>query len=206
MTPGDGRVPAGRDGRTARRAPKLLGHTTPWTRRHERTYHEGVVAGHQGGIKISSFLRITALFVSLAIAGCLQPTEPILSQTPRLSTTAEVSPQAVITGSLVNVTLSVTNHESHTVTLGFRSTCQLLYVVHDWRGIKVSEEFLCGAMQTGLTLKAGETRRQTSVWRAARYDYGQHAYVPLTPGLYRIQATLAEHGYLSRPFVVKLLE
>jgi len=154
----------------------------------------------------SRFRRIAALFVSFAFAGCSQPTEPIHSPAPRLSTAVEVSPPALVTGSIVNVTLSVTNHGRGPVTLEFGSACQLLYIVHDQRGVEVSPGWMCAGMETELTLKAGETRRKESVWRAARYDYDQHVYVPLPPGPYQVQAYLTGHGYLSQPFVVELLE
>jgi hypothetical protein len=151
-------------------------------------------------------LRKTAtLFVAFAFAGCM-PTEPFRSQAPRLSTAVEVSPPTMVTGSLVTVTLAVTNHERRPVTLQFGSACQLLYVVHDQHGIPVSDDWACAAVLTELTLQAGETRRQESAWRAARYDYDQHVYLPLPPGPYQIQAYLPGHGYLSQPFVVQLLE
>lgn len=151
------------------------------------------------------FRKIAALFVSFAFAGCSQPTEPIHSPAPRLSTAVEVSPPSMVTGSVVTVTLSVTNHGRGPVTLEFGSACQLLYVVYDQRGIQVSDGWVCATIPTELTLEAGETKRQADMWRAARYDYGQRAYVPLPPGPYQIQAYLTDHGYLSEPFVVQLL-
>lgn len=158
----------------------------------------------------SRFRKIAALFVGLAFAGCSQPTEVIDSPapppTPHLSTAVEVSPPTMVTGSLVAVTLSVTNHERRTVTLGFGSGCQVLFVVYDRRGIRVSEDVACTAMGSALALNAGETRRYESVWRAVRYDYGQDAYVPLPPGPYRFRAYIVGHGYLSQPFVVQVLE
>jgi len=162
----------------------------------------------------------------VSLAGCVQPTGPVHSSSaatseraPRssavreeadhrlfhLSTSVEAG-RSMVTGSFNVVQLSVTNHEREPVTLGFGSGCQLLYVVYDLHGNQVSSSFGCTAFPTQLTIGARETVRQTTTWEPERYDYGQHAYVPLPAGLYRMHAYISEHGYESPPFMVRLVE
>ena len=170
--------------------------------------------------------NVAALCVTLASAGCMQITEPIhrplapihasaLRQSasraeaplrlPRLSTSAEVGERSIVTGSLLNIVLSVTNHQREPVTLSFAATCQLLFVVYDQHGTRVSENWGCATFPTTLTLGPRETVRRTSVWLAARYNYAQGGYVPLPAGTYRIHAYISGHGYQSPPFVLRLL-
>ena len=168
---------------------------------------------------------LIALSLSLVFGGCVQSTEPFqlpveqaresartlspvrshaVQLGPRLRTSVEVTPRRFVTGSLVTLNLSVTNHEREPVTLHFGATCQLLFIVYDRHGAQVSESWICGFFPTTLSLGAGETVRRTEGWLAAHYDYSQHADVPLPPGPYRIHAYLPEHGYLSPPFVVQV--
>jgi hypothetical protein len=112
----------------------------------------------------------------------------------------------MVTGSLNFFQLSVTNHEREPVTLGFAGTTQLVYVVYDLHGNQVSSAWGTFAFPTALTIGAGETVLEDTAWRPQRYDYSLHAYVPLSAGLYRMQAYIYEHGYYSPPFMVWVRE
>ncbi len=174
----------------------------------------------------SKYHVLVALSISLASASCTQPTEPIHStfsptrqgtprpaearaeaalRIPRLSTSVEFV-RTMVTGSYATAVLSVTNHERESVTLRFNDSCQLLYVVYDRHGTQVSEGWSCFFFGSTLTLGPGETVEKRLAWRAARYDEGQHGYVPLPTGPYRMHAYLKKFGYMSPPFVVRLVE
>jgi hypothetical protein len=112
----------------------------------------------------------------------------------------------MVTGSLNFFQLSVTNHEQEPVTIGFTGGCQLVYVVYDLHGDQVSSAIGCITFPTALTIGAKETVLENTAWRPTRYDYNQHAYVPLPAGLYRMHAYIYEHGYYSPPFMVRVRE
>jgi len=178
---------------------------------------------------------IAALSAVVTLLGCMELTGPPLQPVPartrsrdvvqsthqvgaatdrlRLTTRVRASERFMVTGDLAHLVLSVTSHEREPVTLGFPHSCQLLYVVYDWRGTEVSEGYGCLTFPSDLTLRPGETVEQRASWRAKRYDERLRTYVPLPPGRYRIHAFLDRHwpeswsrvGYLSPPFVMRLL-
>lgn len=160
---------------------------------------------HERWSMASKTCCLAVMVVSLLAAGCWKPTEPASTGYPHL-TTAVLSQPTVAPGGTLNLILSVTNHEPEEVMIGFPSTCQLLYAVHNGIGAQVSEGFACGAMQTTLRLGPGETREVATTWKASRYVYEKGAEVPLPPGKYRVYAYLSEHGYTSEPAEVQVRE
>jgi len=174
----------------------------------------------------SRSMGAAALCAIILLSGCVQPTEPTPSarriarrgdpapvaadaaafgRTPRLRT-AVVFVRTLVTGDTATATLSVTNHEKETVTLRFPHSCQLFYVVYDRHGTQVSEGWTCWTFGSQLTLGPGETAQERFLWRAVRWDNSQYGYVPLPTGPYRMHAYLIRYGYMSPPFVVKLVE
>jgi len=167
-----------------------------------------------------------ALCVSIALSGCVQPTEPNPSarplarqgapepgeaktaasgRAPRLSTSVEFV-RTLVTGDTATAVLFVTNHEKESVTLRFPHSCQLLYVVYDRHGTEVSLGWSCWTFGSTLTLEPGKTVQRRLKWRAVRWDDSQYGYVPLPTGPYRMHAYLDKWGYMSPPFAVRLVE
>jgi hypothetical protein len=168
------------------------------------------------------FRSVSAILVTSALAGCMQITEPLqarVTQPPlgaqptkaaasaneiaRVTTSVRVLERSGSAGNVFHLTLSVTNHELHSVHLPYAG-CSFLYIVFDRDGTQVSPTFTCGdAVFDPLILGAGETLEKDMVWQAAWQ---------LPPGIYRVHAyytpnwPLPWDTYLSPPSVVRLVE
>ena len=146
------------------------------------------------------------LLLSLALAGCSnsmnEPVQPVQPEPAVVLTTVEAAPTVVAAGSTVQLTLSVSNRGGSPVTLHFADTCQLLYIVRDDGGVRVSGDFPCGAFPTDLTLQPNETVQKTFEWRTVRPQAS--GSIPLSSGEYWVQSFLSEHGYESEPVSVRV--
>jgi len=99
-----------------------------------------------------------------------------------------VEPAEVIAGDTVRIEVTVANRRGRPVTLHFPSTCQLVPLVEDAAGEKVSPFGGCGAMFTDLRLGPQQEKRIEDRWATVRYRPASRppAWDPLPPETYRV--------------------
>ena len=183
---------------------------------------------HAGGIT-PTLRSFAALLVALVLAGCGEITEPFRGRPenpyhalraggaaanglPRLMASVQLSDRTIVSGRVVPLTLSLTNHERLPIDV-YMSPCDLWYVVYDRHGTQVSSG-CAGGFPTPerVTLQPGQSVERTASWQATTFDYDNGVIeVPLAPGPYRIHAyfnpgwPLPWDTYLSPPHVVQVV-
>jgi len=164
---------------------------------------------------MSRLCVIAALLISLVLVGCSQPTQPLQSpaplpkqgvpratprlarvsaeavrQSPRLSTSIDVSPKVVVIGvqSVITVDISLRNHEKSPVTL----TAQLLLTIRAVHSANPREFF---TFPRTMSFAPGQTITEQ---------------IELPSGLfyedtYHFSASVMEYGYGSPPAVIRVV-
>jgi hypothetical protein len=126
----------------------------------------------------------------LAVASCNDPAAPVTSTLigdNLVRLTSSASARELAGGSPVTLRISMTNEGTETVTLHFRSTCQILPYISDARGANVIPSeggWGCGAALTELSLGPGESVNREYIWTGSTAFRSEMPLIPMPPGRY----------------------
>ena len=135
--------------------------------------------------------------LTLAAAGCADVLlTDITPEAAGIRLTVNTSPREISPGDTVQIVSTLTNTNSHPVTLHFSSGCQILAHVEKTTGQTVypSGGWVCAAVLTTLELAAGESHTTVSAWTGQKevYDHstGEWTQERLPAGEYGAYATV----------------
>jgi uncharacterized protein (DUF58 family) len=130
----------------------------------------------------------------LAACGTASPTSP--SEQGSLRLTASINRSVIPAGEVATVTFRLENRASHTVTLNFSDSCQLMPYVASASGSVVYPPgggWSCATVVTSLTLRPGES--ETREVRVCGVAQPLDACVPLGAGEYSAFAKVPSNEY-----------
>ena len=143
-----------------------------------------------------------------ALAACTSETVAPTSQ-DGISLALTVTTPDLRLGQHDTITVTITNTNSHAVTLNFANGCQILPYVRDAHGVNVlpgDGGWACTAQVSQLVLAGGERHSETFVWSGSTEFVSELLLRPLPPGQYFVSATLTavEMSLTAQPASVRL--
>jgi hypothetical protein len=139
---------------------------------------------------MNQFSRSVGALLLMAVASCNDPAAPVTSTLigdNLVRLTSSASARELVGGSPVTLRTSLTNEGTETVTLHFRSTCQILPYIRDARGANVIPSeggWGCGGALTQLSLGPGESVNREYIWTGSTAFPSELPLIPMPPGRY----------------------